>query len=107
MRVRFTTTTESIEKAIERPGQPLQELCGEDETFVRFLCRRAHCGTCRIRIISGEEGMSRPNDSEIAVLRSFGDSPENVRLACQVKLNQATDVLQLCPPDDEFKDDEK
>ena len=51
---------------------------------------KARCSTCRIVFQKGEEKLSPPNKAELK-LRKQKMFPDNVRLACQTKVN-ASDV---------------
>ncbi|MFT7571255.1 MAG: adenylate cyclase [Paracoccaceae bacterium] len=58
---------------------------------------RGRCSTCRVRIVSGEEGLSEPSAEELRVLERVG-APPNVRLACQAVPSQDISVVPLLPP---------
>ena len=47
--------------------------------------RAPACGTCRCKVLSGMEHLSKAEDDELDVLEVFGDGPD-VRLCCQMVL---------------------
>lgn len=84
------TTVDSVEV-----GTRLVDVTDEHpEAEVPFSCRSASCGTCRVKVITGAEGLADPDDDELEVLEVFGDQ-EGVRLCCQIKLEKPVDVLTL------------
>lgn len=62
----------SILNNLLREGVPIKHLCGG----------HAQCGTCRIRIVTGEDKVSRPTAPETRRLGSMKNA-EGYRLACQ------------------------
>jgi ferredoxin len=46
-------------------------------------CRSANCGTCRVRVISGEAGVIPADPWEQSVLEQHGAEPDE-RLGCQL-----------------------
>ena len=62
----------SILNNILRKGLPIAHKCGG----------RAQCGTCRYRILEGEENVSPIRERERRKLDALGN-PGNTRLACQ------------------------
>ncbi len=82
-KVRFEPAGYEVEVA---PGTALVHVCEEHpDAEVPFSCYSASCGTCRCKVVSGMENLSKPEDDELAVLEAFGDGPD-VRLACQMIL---------------------
>ena len=82
-KVRFEPAGFEVEVA---PGTALVDVCDDHpDAEVPFSCRSASCGTCRCRVISGMESLSKPEDDELDVLEVFGDGPD-VRLCCQMVL---------------------
>lgn len=66
----------SILNILLRNGVAVSHLCGG----------KAVCGTCRIRVLEGEENLSPMREAEKVRLlegRKDGTLPEHVRLACQ------------------------
>ena len=83
-------------------GTPLVDVTDEHpEAEVPYSCRSASCGTCRVRVSEGKEGLSPPDDDELEVLEVFGDDAADVRLCCQVTLVKDVDrlVLTVCDPE--------
>ena len=48
-------------------------------------CRAAHCGTCLVAVLAGEEGLSPPGEEEALYLQEQGFH-SGIRLGCQVYL---------------------
>lgn len=67
---------------------------------VPYSCRSASCGTCRVRVLEGAEGLSAPDDEEIDVLDIFGNE-QGVRLCCQISVVSEVPrlVLEVVDPD--------
>ena len=59
-------------------GDSLQEVC-EDKFNIPFGCKDGICGTCRIKVVEGNENLSEKNEHEKDM---FPEDP-NERLACQ------------------------
>jgi adenylate cyclase len=57
---------------------------------------RGRCSTCRIRVGAGAEFLAAPDTDEKRVLDRVG-SPENVRLACQIRPTNPLQVTPLLP----------
>jgi adenylate cyclase len=58
---------------------------------------RARCSTCRVRVESGAGELPAPTFPEIMTLDSIA-APANVRLACQIRPQQALTVTRLLRP---------
>ncbi len=58
---------------------------------------RARCSTCRVRILSGAEGLAQPGKDEAATLARIKAAPD-VRLACQIRPEKNLDLVQLVWP---------
>ncbi len=58
---------------------------------------RARCSTCRVRILSGAEGLAEPGKDEAATLARIKAAPD-VRLACQIRPEKNLDLVQLVWP---------
>jgi ferredoxin len=73
----------------------LNSLLREDVAISHVCGGRAQCGTCRIKIISGAEHLTRPNSLE---KERLGEELLNqgYRLACQT--HAAGDVVIEIPP---------
>ena len=67
-----TSAAISVLNALMRNGVRIKHVCGG----------KAQCGTCRYRIVSGEEFLSPIRPAERAKLDALGNPP-HVRLACQ------------------------
>ena len=96
-KVRFEL--EGFEVDVE-PGTALIDVTDEHpETGVPFSCRSASCGTCRVKVLAGEDCLSPMEEDEKDVLEIFGDGP-GVRLCCQIKVVKDVEklVLEVCDP---------
>lgn len=60
----------------------LQEVCDEHQLPIRFGCRSGCCGSCLVKVISGNANLSRPTDREARTLDVLEAEP-SWRLACQ------------------------
>ena len=58
---------------------------------------RGRCSTCRVRVVSGEDGLSAASAEELRVLERVG-APPHVRLACQAIPSGDISVIPLLPP---------
>lgn len=58
---------------------------------------RGRCSTCRVRVVSGEDGLSAPSAEELRVLERVG-APPHVRLACQATPSKDISIVPLLPP---------
>lgn len=68
------------------PGARLVDVTDENpRADVRYSCRSANCGTCRVVVMEGAEAFPPPEEDELGVLELYGD-PENVRLCCQLRV---------------------
>jgi 2Fe-2S ferredoxin len=67
-------------------GTSLLDASDGPEAPIPFCCRSASCGTCRVEVLAGADGLSQPEEDELDVLSMYGESAERVRLACQAKL---------------------
>jgi len=66
---------------------------------------RARCSTCRVRILSGAEGLAEPGKDEVATLARIKAAPD-VRLACQIRPEKNLDLVQLVWPKTEMQTSE-
>lgn len=67
-------------------GAALVDLCDAHDAPIPFSCRSASCGTCRIHVLEGAEGLLPPAEDELDLLDVFNLKPPHVRLACQARL---------------------
>ncbi len=83
-----------------KSGTPLVDVTDEHpDADVPYSCRSASCGTCRVEVVSGVEGVAPPEEDELEVLEVFGNE-KNVRLCCQLRLDHDVErlVLRVCDP---------
>lgn len=78
-------------------GLRVLDVCDDHaETLLPYSCRSANCGTCRVRVIAGDELFAPPGEDELAVLDLFGNLPRE-RLACQlVMVAEGEATLEAC-----------
>jgi ferredoxin len=62
----------SILVSLQRDGIPIQSVCGG----------RAQCGRCAVRIVRGEEFLTKKTALELIRLRAL-DADDHTRLACK------------------------
>jgi len=62
----------SVLNTLQRAGVQIKHVCGG----------KAVCGTCRFKVVEGEEFLSPIKEREAIRLKALGN-PEKVRLACQ------------------------
>jgi 2Fe-2S ferredoxin len=97
-RVRFEPSGYELDVEV---GSRLVDVTDEHpRADVPYSCRSASCGTCRVEVVEGMEGLSKPDDDELDVLDIFGNE-ENVRLCCQISLENEVPrlVLRVVDPD--------
>ena len=82
VRVRFLPEDLLVEAPQGTPLQAIADAAGADLTFG---CRSGSCGTCRIRVLAGQEHCSPMTPEERDFLRGM-DAPDDHRLACQVRV---------------------
>jgi len=76
---------------VEAPsGTSLQAIADASGADITFGCRNGSCGTCRVRILAGQEHCSAPGPEERDFLRGM-EAPPGQRLACQFSV--AGDVI--------------
>ena len=68
-----------------RKGLGFQGVCAKHATGLEFDCRKADCGICNIRVLSGAEKLSPPTAAEADFLKAMRADPDE-RLACQVRI---------------------
>jgi len=67
-------------------GVPHASICGG----------KGRCSTCRVRVRAAPGALPDPSSKELNILRQIG-SPQNVRLACQLRPQGAVEVTPLLP----------
>ena len=90
-RVRFLPEDLLVEAPWGTPLQAIADAAGADLTFG---CRSGSCGTCRIRVLAGQEHCSAMTPEERDFLRGL-DAPGDHRLACQVRVEGDMDLEYL------------
>ena len=75
-------------------GDRVLDACDEAGAPIRFSCRSATCGICRVRVVAGAELVEPAGRDEREVLERFGSSPEQ-RLACQLILAAVEGSLRI------------
>jgi ferredoxin len=56
------------------------------EIPLKFGCRKGNCGVCAIKIVEGDENLTKKSEHESDTLKRK-NLTENYRLACQCALN--------------------
>jgi adenylate cyclase len=80
------------------PGPTLLEISRMKDVPHASVCGgRARCSTCRVGVESGLEHLPTPGPAEATTLAGIR-APPNVRLACQVRPQQAITVTRLVAP---------
>ncbi len=76
--------------AVEAPiGRDLLGLLLDAEVPMRYICMSGSCGTCRVRVLSGQEHLLPMNRTEQML---FPESRGEIRLACQAVVLGTGDV---------------
>ncbi|OMH33696.1 adenylate/guanylate cyclase domain-containing protein [Motiliproteus sp. MSK22-1] len=75
-------------EALRQAGVPHSSVCGG----------RARCTTCRVRVIGGQENLQPAEMEENNALAGIKADP-NVRLACQLHVDQDISIVPLIPPE--------
>lgn len=84
-RVQVTYQGRNSAKFEAKIGLTLLEMARENNLPHANVCRgRGRCGTCRVRVISGESTLPAPSEIEAKVLERW-NAAANERLACQLK----------------------
>ena len=66
-----------------RKGLGFQAIALKHNISIDFDCRKADCGVCIFKVISGEQNLSRPSKKELDFLKAMR-ADKDERLACQV-----------------------
>ena len=85
-----TNPVRSILNALLQHGIPIEHVCGG----------KAACGTCKIRILEGEQYLNPMTESERIRLskgRKENSPPEHIRLACQTYAYRDIKIQILSP----------
>jgi ferredoxin len=64
------------------------------EPVLRFDCRAANCGSCRVRVRVGAAALSDADSAERATLLQLG-AADDERLACQVRLRSGAPEIEI------------
>lgn len=84
-----TSPAFSLLVSLQRAGAPLRHDCGG----------KALCGTCRVRVLSGAEGLSPMGERERLRLEAVGAPLDgSVRLACQARASRDAEIEALLGP---------
>jgi 2Fe-2S ferredoxin len=90
--VRFEPADFEVEVA---PGTRLIDVTDEHPAAdVPYSCRSATCGTCRVEVRAGADGLAPPSDEEAEMLELLDERP-GVRLCCQLVLAREVPRLVL------------
>ena len=80
---------------VEAPeGTALREIAEATGADITFGCGSGSCGTCRVRVVEGQENCSEPGREEKDFLRAL-EAPADHRLACQVCVNGDLEIEYL------------
>jgi len=82
---KITNTTTGASAECEA-GASFQEVAEKEGLDIPFGCHNGICSTCLIKIKSGGENLSERTEQEEFTLDARG-AEDNVRLACQCKVN--------------------
>lgn len=91
-KVRFDPAEFEVE--VSAPSSLIDVTDEHPDADVPFSCRSASCGTCRVEVLAGAEGLLDPDEDELEVLRIFEDG-DGVRLCCQLQLIKDVETLHL------------
>jgi len=82
---------------VEAPeGARVVDLC-DDNIFagVRFACRHANCGICRVTVEAGAEFCAPAEDDELHLVEDILGHDGSVRLACQLRVLPGPGTVRL------------
>jgi nitrite reductase (NADH) large subunit len=77
-------------------GTRLLDAVDEAGATLEAGCRSAHCGKCRVRIVSGADTLSPASTKESQFLKTIG-AHNNERLGCQIKIHGDCTVEYVGP----------
>ena len=88
-------TIKTDNKTIDvKDGYALIDMCEDHDTSILFGCRDGACGACMIRVLEGEQFISKMQDNERDFLETMAATP-NERLACQCKVSGGDIVIEV------------
>jgi 2Fe-2S ferredoxin len=76
-------------------GGALADFCDATLAPLRFSCRSASCGTCRVDVLEGAGELEAPDDEERKTLEHLGEDPGRRRLACVARVRAGTGLLRV------------
>jgi len=91
-RLRWLPSELTIE--ISKGERLLDALDEHPEIKLPVACRAANCGTCRVRVVDGVEGLVAADPWELDVLRRHDAAPDE-RLGCQLRFNNDTSCAEV------------
>ena len=89
------STTGRVVEIHAPEGAALIDLCDQHEAPIPFSCRSASCGTCRIHVLEGADGLLPPAEDELDLLDVFDLKPPLVRLTCQAKIAPGATAIRI------------
>ena len=81
-KVHITTDDQTLEVA---DNYPMIDMCEDFDTSILFGCRDGACGACMIKVLEGEENLSKMEENERDFLETMA-AEESERLACQCRV---------------------
>jgi ferredoxin len=75
-----------------RKGLGLQAVCARYSTGIEFDCRKADCGICAVKVISGADQLTPKTPAEDDFLKAMR-ADDDERLACQVRVLGDVELL--------------
>lgn len=79
-----------------KPGETILNVCLENNIPIEHICGgNTACTSCKVKIISGGDMISKKTSDEEFLLRSINLTDDNIRLACQCKLMTENHKLLL------------
>jgi ferredoxin len=75
-------------------GVRLLDVCDDAHAPVRFSCRSARCGTCRVEVLVGRALLAPPAQDEEELLELLA-APRTQRLACQAVVRASEGLIRL------------
>jgi ferredoxin len=67
----------------------------EMEAHIMFGCKSGNCGTCVVRVLSGERNLSSRTEKENRLFALLGDEDPSRRLACQCHVHGDVVLLEI------------